>query len=1328
MKKVNDLVYMRKYFPEDTLMKKINVTALSAMITTGICLASYPVYASDIEIYKVPEESVGSTTLLFMLDTSGSMGTRDEGTGFPTRMEYLKQGMKDVLFGSVNNEPLDGKTIIGLSTFTNNNGVIRLPTQALSTPSTGEKVTNKKEYFFSVNGQNYECTSTHSLTETCKTWVAKGSISTTGYSSESCYLSKNCTVYYKLGKTRGKEYRDEIYSIASGLSASGTTPTPYAYAETAAYLLGTSSVPRVKLNNAPVYYALTGGYSVYWQQCNKFNSDGTACLTWGGWQSAIGGLPSNLKNGLTEDSCGTNNNVETQYSATKCYYKTGDYFTPSSYSGITGSPKSVSSVLNDMFYIQPESLSVQATDSAKKECSGQGIYFLTDGQPEPAGVGVGQDNKSGSAYEMMTSALGAKASSFDCTSSPLGKLKDNEYFKKDRTHAWTCIGRLAEALLDPSKNPANIQIKTAVVGFGNAFNGKTDPSNDVKEAMQWGVVGGGGWYSGSNSKDIVDSVSAFVTELVRDIPSLSTGTSVIPEDALNPTVIQGYAYFPQFEPKVNPVDTNQIWFGNLKKYYVVNNGVYASAVAPTVDNLVVNNGVLKDIPDIWKSNRSYADNYPVFAKHGALSQLKLGHTLNVTNRNLLTDYKYDNNTRVKDAKLIKIKHTYTTDQNTKSDTTYSNQLMGLLGYDIPTTVEMNNYDLTNVSPDLRQMGAPLHSEPMLLTQSGKVEVRRNSTTNQIETITTGRQDYVLFGTTQGLVHVVDSNTGVEKFAFVPKEIIEKQSETFKNKGGNLVGGKNALYYGMDGEWTNHSVYVTDKDGVLTAGTVERPIYGSSTTNQKISGHQWAYGGMRMGGRSYYALDLSDIEKPNLKFHIEPNSGKVYSYDPVSEVMSTKTYNDISQMGQSWSKPVLGYVNWKGSRKLVMFVGGGYDAGGDNGDGLYSNNVRTGYAGYEQYNYTQSNGIGSGVYMFDAENGDLLWKASATNKADSKVKYLTQPDLKYSVVSSVHTVDRNNDGIVDHLYFGDLAGQAFRVDFANDGQPTNSNFTSQVTKILNVNKTDGNSPRFYLPPTFTAHSSSGKPNGANIVMAIFASGNKSSPLLGTSDSPTKQNTSGLEYNGVYAIYDFDAYNNNLGEYPYYTATEPLRPARTLAAENANAGSNVLKYMNGASAGASTSEWGGWYYLFKQKMDESVVGVNGAGAGIIKALRPLIAMENNLYVSQFDPTDNGTTTSCGAGVKGHTFATRICLPQGICTDGAKYTYNLGSGDVKLNVGPGSTSGARELVVPDPTNAGGNKGKICTGEGCGGGFIPAGGPIKFIPNKWYEKYSRIGNTSGG
>jgi type IV pilus assembly protein PilY1 len=38
-------------------------------------------------------------------------------------------------------------------------------------------------------------------------------------------------------------------------------------------------------------------------------------------------------------------------------------------------------------------------------------------------------------------------------------------------------------------------------------------------------------------------------------------------------------------------------------------------------------------------------------------------------------------------------------------------------------------------------------------------------------------------------------------------------------------------------------------------------------------------------------------------------------------------------------------------------------------------------------------------------------------------------MNYSIVSEIKTVDRNNDGLIDHLYFGDLRGQAFRVDFS-----------------------------------------------------------------------------------------------------------------------------------------------------------------------------------------------------------------------------------------------------------------------------------------------------------
>lgn len=51
-------------------------------------------------------------------------------------------------------------------------------------------------------------------------------------------------------------------------------------------------------------------------------------------------------------------------------------------------------------------------------------------------------------------------------------------------------------------------------------------------------------------------------------------------------------------------------------------------------------------------------------------------------------------------------------------------------------------------------------------------------------------------------------------------------------------------------------------------------------------------------------------------------------------------------------------------------------------------------------------------MFDADTGDLLWNTNSTSNAS----------LKYSVVSQIRTIDRNNDGVIDHLYFGDLAGR------------------------------------------------------------------------------------------------------------------------------------------------------------------------------------------------------------------------------------------------------------------------------------------------------------------
>lgn len=159
----------------------------------------------------------------------------------------------------------------------------------------------------------------------------------------------------------------------------------------------------------------------------------------------------------------------------------------------------------------------------------------------------------------MRTALGSSGSAFTCAGSLLGNRTG--YFNSSN-NGWSCIGNFAQALLDTTKNPIGLQIKTVVVGFGNDFSGKGNP--DVEDAKTWGNIGGGGWVQGSSSVDIVNSINNFIKDITKDIPSMSTGSSTIPMDALNPEAVQPYSYFPQFEPKVKPEDVQQLWLGNLK--------------------------------------------------------------------------------------------------------------------------------------------------------------------------------------------------------------------------------------------------------------------------------------------------------------------------------------------------------------------------------------------------------------------------------------------------------------------------------------------------------------------------------------------------------------------------------------------------------------------------------------------------------------------------------------------------------------------------------------------------------------------------------------------
>lgn len=1283
---------------EAKVIQKIKVSVLAASITLLIA-QSTNTYASDIEIYTKPSSTASSATVILMLDTSGSMDIK-QSTG-ACDLDSYTYSATDI------DDPRGFKVNKCLSDI---------------------KYYYKKERW--QGGKLYKC---HNNAATGSNNYNDCNKSNAGSPDLSAYyvVSDQWHNYYFRA---GTEKLDRISRLKEALYTLATTPT---------------YDPITAPNGIKENVNIGIGTFPYYEEGNYFgqtyivenNKRGYIRLPAAKWDAAQKQKVLEMINGASFRGIG-GTPTSAAY-AEAAAYLLGTTTGGGDYSGIdlTSSSDIVSGSGSTKKYKTPLS-------AATATCSGQGIYFLTDGQP--------QSPKGTYTDVLMQKTLKLTSPYIFTTGIENNGTYDNNPSNPNHKSDWAAIGSFAKSLndLDVVRAASGIPeltspILTAVVGFGTGITGndKTNVELWGKHANDGGLYGKGGYISASDSDEIVKSLNDFIDDVSGTIPSISTGSSTIPMDALNPEVIQPYSYFPQFEPKVADENKQQLWFGNLKKFHVVNNGVFADEdgtkkVVVEVDK----KSRLQDVQDIWGGTNS---DLPVYAKYGFLNKLVLGTSIvgsgvnkKVSGRNIVTDYEFDASSATtapikQNLELIRLTHEYTTDVKTKTDNPDRIKgLMGLLGYNISNASQ----DLTGVSANLRQAGSILHSLPVLLTQAGKMEAERDENKKVVIT-SVDRKDYVLFGSTQGLLHVVDADTGIEKFAFLPKEMAEKQYELFKLNAGAWKNGKDALYYGVDGEWTAHTVYVSKDDGTLTVDGVIRDVAGGlEGEKENLQGKQWVYGGLRMGGRSYYALDLTNIGdsnsyKPKIKFHIDPATGTISR--PLYEKGEykgniVKHYPAIAKMGQSWSKPKLDYVNWNGKRKLVIFVGGGYDAGGPNGNGTYDvDGVRDGYAGYEQYNYKQENEIGSGVYMFDADNGDLLWYASKTKQAVSVENgqldadiHTEHKNLEFSVVSEIKTIDRNNDGIVDHLYFGDLAGQAFRVDLNKPEEKGKYSFNPQVVQILDLHQADDTSPRFYLPPVFTAHhSANAYVEGGNIVMATFISGNKSSPLLGVNGSPQKTDSDGLQMDAVYAIYEYDIHPT--GQY-YPTISEKgkdkilatsadtpnlnqLMPLSTLVS------SKDSKTLVGAKID-KVDGWGGWYYSLSKNLDNE-----DESAGAIKGLTPLIAMEGNLYTTLYDASEDGSTETCGAGVKGNSFTQRICLPSGVCQEDANFKYNLGSGIVSLNVGPmTSDQGNRGIIIPDPTRTENIK---CEGTDCptaGNRFIPAGGVLRFIPHRWYERYS--------
>lgn len=1120
-------------------------------------------------------------------------------------------------------------------------------------------------------------------------------LSTLGYTTSNSYADVGAV---KVPARRldenvnGTTQRQLLINAINGLRAASNTPTARSFAETVAYMMGTNTNTTRSVENMPFYRQYTSGTSTTKQKCTKWNSSFTSCDTWSSTTDTIPTDWEELTSGVCTFVTGSGGGQTTRNGT--CYDYTGTYLAATvSNSGFNYSDSSTKNNAKTA-YSKPSSL---IQEEGERKCSGQGIYVLTDGVPT-------QDTGS---LPLLQNALGGSGTSFSCSNG-----------------TFDCVNKASLALLDPTKNPVGLKFKTAVVGFGAAFGNinsydraKTQQQNidalgtinsDEKRAAYWGIIGEGGWYSGSSSQDVVNSVNNFINDLGADIPAVTTGTPTIPVDYLNPTVLQNKAYYPQFEP--TPDKTYQLWAGNLKKYNVDINGMLRDKGNSLITN---NQGRILDNYDLWSPALSTTPTDVERSEAlvgGMKTKLNLRHlTNNTAKRKLLTTRDYTSSTReINGLRQVSIDDL---DHATRKLDPKVGYVMNLLGYRFDPTqylstgnTPQNTLTKTQLlaQPELRQVGAVMHSSPVLLTNKGQVTY--DYTTKEVGS--ENREDYILFGTTQGVLHVVDVVTGQEKFAFVPNEMIESQAEAL-NRPEVTSGGIQKMFYGIDGPWTAYTEYVTDRNNADTLTVGEGKSYSFTQNQQTVQrtqrGKQLVYGGLRMGGKSYYALDLADINNPSLKFKIQP-SGACSSANP------------LGCMGQSWSKPSIGSVNWNGQKRLVMFVGGGYDAEGTN-TGNANHKATDKYRGYEYDDYAQSNKIGAGVYMFDALTGELLWwaGANATNNTTTPTYAPTTgpassyaADMKYSVASQIRSLDRDADGLIDHLYFGDLGGQAWRIDINNTADAPKTMFTRTPTRILNLNN-GAYSPRFYEMPAFSTYTL-----GGEIFAAVsFGSGNRSKPLAEYTVTQTS-----YDYDAIFNIYDKDVANRQLlkteGTNPtiYTMANSQLKTKDVVLqpenVEQVTASSiNKLISLNDSTRFRKTETLAplattqGWYFKFKSNKIQSE-----------KVMATPIVIGGDMFVTTFDGSKPGLSGDCGAGVKGESFMTMFCMPYGQCNSGSATTHrlNLGAGIVGGAVGAGDSAGRQRLIVTNVDTTGITGNKIVDSL-----YIPRD---ELIPQVWYDR----------
>lgn len=577
--------------------------------------------------------------------------------------------------------------------------------------------------------------------------------------------------------------------------------------------------------------------------------------------------------------------------------------------------------------------------------------------------------------------------------------------------------------------------QTIITSTLNVYN-KAEDISQTALLKSMAKHGNGTYYEvGGNLAQLVDSLRNFFISINAANQAFAPST-LAPSSSMGGMDIN-QVYLGMFRPDKNPR-----WFGNLKLYQLMLDGIDANGSANIYLSDSAGNPARSGSGFITDNAISFWTQASTFWNYRCGSGSSTGDAL-LCGTPISASDSPDGAVVEKGGAGQKLRLSFTSDSSNSGRKIYTDNGYSRIDFNtgnitatqvgVGTTGERDSLvnwvrGVDNIGENPAVANGPRPSMTGDVVHSEPVAVNYGTTAGGCSPASTG-DVVVYYAGNDGMLHALSGGRteGTELWSYIPSDFLGSLKRLRDNAPAVTFPGPvpatsfNKPYL-IDG---NLSVYAPDANGDCKPDKV------------------WLFLTMRRGGRHIYALDVTNKSNPAFLWK--------------------RSYTDtgLSGLGQTWSRlsPIL-----LANGDLALIVGAGYDQSAE--DRPF--NTETGSYGSA---ITSTRSMGKGIFILTLGPSGQI----------QSIKFFSSGS--YSFPSDVAVVSDINTGFAERAYIGDTGGNIWRISFRD---PATSAITEDSSKwSMTQIAALGSDQKFLFPPDVA------RCDGADVI--LIGSGNREEPF-------------------------------------------------------------------------------------------------------------------------------------------------------------------------------------------------------------------------------------------